>query len=57
MRGYYPDLEDEYDRMFNADERPRDEFAMISASDSAWYINDVQLGKHFDEDFNYDDYE
>lgn len=46
-----------YDSMFSADIRQRDKEVQEWASDSAHYLNDLMLGKHVEEDFNYDDYE
>ena len=52
MRGYDPYLEEQYDKMFNADERPRDEWVIMEAEQSVWYLNDIIAGKHFEKDFN-----
>lgn len=56
MRGYNLDIEEAYDKMFNADERQRNEWVMLEAQESAWYLNDIMLGKHFSPDFGYNVY-
>lgn len=49
--------EELYDNMFSSSMRYNDDDTREDAEVSAWYLNDLMLGKHVEENFNYDDYD
>lgn len=55
---YSMDLETQYDNMFNADERQRNEYAQEEAKDNAaWYLDDLTHGRHFEPNYNQQQYD